>query len=255
MECPTCGDDYVDLSTHLNESYPSHLPKEWEVCHDCGKWFKKYGTHWSMSDCSHPEVSEEEHSILTGVLMGDGWVDKDKNNCRISVSVVEEEYLNYLDSKFGNLSCGVYEDKSGETNAKIKGGDPDNYRDTYRLQTICHPDLNTYGKWYKEDGKAWPENIVLNPITLKHWYVCDGHYKNTGGDDYITISMSNEIKNTEKIESYFERSGLPSPTWQKGTSVLKGVEFPRCVARWTVSESEELFSYMGDPIPGFEYKW
>ena len=28
-----------------------------------------------------------------------------------------------------------------------------------------------------------------------------------------------------------------------------------CNARWTVDESKELFDYMGDPLPGFEYKW
>lgn len=253
--CPTCDNEYEDLVTHLNESYPSHLPDSWNTCNVCDKWFKKPGTHWSTSSCSYPNIPDKIHDIITGILMGDGWVDRDKNNPRVSISVIKENYVRYLDERFGNLSSGIYLDETGTKNAHRKGDDPSNYNDIYRMQTICHPELDRYSKWYSSGEKVWPETIDLTSSVLKHWYVCDGHYKDTSGDDYITISMSNERKNTEKIEEYFNRKGLPVPSWQFGTSYLNGNKIPRCIARWTVDESEKLFEYMGESVPGFEYKW
>jgi hypothetical protein len=70
MEYPTCGNDYEKIRVHLNKSKTSHLPDGWPKCHDCGKWYKKIGTNWSMSDYSHPPITDKQHKIITGLLMG-----------------------------------------------------------------------------------------------------------------------------------------------------------------------------------------
>jgi len=253
--CPTCGKEYSDLKVHLNQSYPEHLPEEWQTCHECGKWYSKLGAHWSMSDCEYPNMSRYQHEIITGILMGDGWIDKDKKHPRLSVSVTEKEYLGYVHRELDILSNGVKLKETAESNSSRKSRPKENYNDLYRLSTICHPSLEQYENWYNSGKKVWPDNIKMTPIILKHWYCCDGHYKDTNGDNYITISMSNEVDNTDKIGCYFSNKNLPSPAWQFGESKLDGQTWPRCIARWTVDQSEKLFNYMGEPVPGYEYKW
>jgi hypothetical protein len=255
MECPTCGDDYKELKVHLNKSKPSHLPENWPTCHNCGKWYKRFGTHWSISCCDYPNITDYQHNIIAGILMGDGWIGRDKDNARFEVSLIREEYLEWLKTQLSPISLDVHMKDSARESALRNGGEEENYNSIYRLQTIYHPELNKYKDWYKTGKKIFPKDINMTPTTLKSWYVCDGHYKNTSGDNYITISMSNESGNHKKIENYFKSKDLPKPTWQEGVSVLRGREFPRFIARWSVEDSKQLFDYMGSPPPGFEYKW
>lgn len=253
--CPECNDEYSSLTTHLNDSFPEHLPNDWPTCHDCGKWYKKLGTHWSQSTCSYPEVSKRCLDILTGVVMGDGWVDRDKNHCRVCVSVTRKEYLDFLDKELGVLSCGVSLSKTSKESANLSGGSESHHKDIYRLTSICHPQFDKFGKWYSSGKKVWPKNIKLTPETLKNWYCCDGHYKNSSNDNYITISMSSEKKNRKKVKKYFSQSNIPEPKFNIGKNTINGKEIDKCIARWTVDESKELWEYMGEPLPGFEYKW
>jgi hypothetical protein len=60
----------------------------------------------------------------------------------------------------------------------------------------------------------------------------------------VVIYTSNEIENKQKIESYFKRSGIPKP-----------VNWMDYGMYWDKSDSIELLKYMGEPLPGFEYKW
>jgi len=65
--------------------------------------------------------------------------------------------------------------------------------------------------------------------------------------------MANEIENTEKVGQMFENVGLPSPSNYNISERKDGSE--TCNAQFTVDQSKELWEYMGEPLPDFEYKW
>jgi len=95
---------------------------------------------------------------------------------------------------------------------------------------------------------VWPEKIELTPTVLKHWYCGDGNWNNGSCNNSIQISMANEKENTDKITQMFINVGLPAPS-------NYNISGKRCAAQFTVEQSKELWEYMGEPLPDFEYKW
>jgi hypothetical protein len=222
------------------------------LCAQCGGEYKSLSGHWSQNpSCSWPDVSDYKKEILTGIMMGDGYADGSSKNTNIEVIMINYKYLNFIDREFGNISTGVYFYRSAEESARMnrengfsEGALAKNYHDKYRLRTISHPSFNMFSEWYSTGKKKWPSDIHLTPTVLKHWYVGDGDLNTTSSNKFLRISSVNEIENKDKVESLFEESSLPPPdNWEAERMV------------WNVENTEHLLSYMGDPLPGFEYKW
>lgn len=227
------------------------------TCPECEQYTGKYlGHHWnSSSTCSHPKLTKEQEEILVGILMGDGTIfppDQSANH-RLQTKMCNKEYLGYVDSKFGIVGCGVTQCRTPEESAElaVSGGyteaDSENYSAMYSWNTRNLPDISRFREWYKSGKKVFPDNLKITPTTLKHWYVCDGSYNDNGSRNYIKISVHNERKQVDKLLSYFRTSGLPEPR--------VGEREENCKLCWTVSGTKEMFEYMGEPLPGFEYKW
>lgn len=192
--------------------------------------------------------------------MGDGSLHASSKNACIVVEMSSPNYLDYLSKKFPQLSTEPSLKHSSEESAaraRESGFRPDaqakNYQKMYLWNTRRHPYLNNFEEWYGENGKTWPENLKLAAKTLKHLYVGDGSIEDKNGAGLrLHIAMNNERHNKEKVESYFKEAGLPAPDyWCENNA--GGVE--RCKARWYKENALKLFDYMGDPLPGFEYKW
>jgi len=225
-----------------------------DICHICENEFTRLGSHWYQSSCDYPELSDEQKEIVTGLLMGDGCLVNRDGNPYLVVQCTKREYLERLDSIFGNISSG--EPRLHITGEKLKkkygdwlGASKDSeYSDQYRWQTRGIPGLSEFSSWYGDSGKVYPEQIELTPMTLTHWYCGDGNYNNNGTNNYISIGVSNEKTEKEKIENMFERKGLPRPNrWSEYENKAEIV--------WNVNESKRLMEYMNDSYDGYEYKW
>lgn len=228
-------------------------------CPTCTGSYEKLGQHWAMSDCEFPQPTPHQYEISTGVLMGDGSLYRRNPNPFFQVTMVTEEYLEHLDSQFPVLGIGVSCIEVAESKAKkmrergYEGASAENYSDVYRWTTRTNPHFERFEGWYSSGEKVWPEGIDLTPTVLKHWYCGDGHFANSGTARYMKIIMNNEIDNKEKVERYFkEGPGVEVSNWSDFTYDSGRRQ---CSAEFNVAESETLFKYMGDPLPGFEYKW
>lgn len=229
-------------------------------CLNCSFKGERLSTHWNLSDkCEYPELNQKQISILTGVIMGDGSVDTTSSNPRISCSNINKEYLKYLDSNFPHIGLGVTLENTAEdcasrdrTSEFNKDASKDNYSDIYRWRTRTHPKLSEFSKWYGREGKTFPENISLSPTILRHWYVCDGCYVNSGRNNYIEIGVSNENSSKNKLNRYFSEENLPQPKFDISERSNGSIN---ASIRWSVQDSKELFQYMGGPVPGFKHKW
>ncbi|WP_226041227.1 hypothetical protein [Natrinema sp. DC36] len=263
--CVTCGNEYASLYQHYHTSFPSHKPQSWDECHSCGERYKSISKHWSKSECQHPPLTQRQYEIITGLVMGDGCVGReDGKSPRLHVRMITKEYLEFLDSEFEILGTGVSLYRTAEEGAKLNrkydfrpNADSKNYHDCYYWGVSNTPHLNEFASWYDSGKKVWSEGIELTPTVLKHWYVGDGCYVDHDSNDYIKISLSNEVDSEEKVGGYFEDVGLPRPNrWGVGERRDGGVI---CDAVWNIEESYELLEYMledeyGIP-PGFKYKW
>lgn len=228
-------------------------------CPKCSENYHSLSQHWAMSNCSYPDFTDTQWNTAIGLMMGDGSLNYGKKNPILQVQCINKEYLEYLDDLFGYFGNGVSFVKTAEESADsaVKSGlrpnaKSGNYSDVYGWYTRTHPDLNNLD-WYVSDEKIWPDDITLQPETLKHWYCGDGTWNNRGVNNYVQIAMSNEIENVEKVTTLFQNSGLPIPN---NYSIVKREDGRRdCTAQFTVSDSEKLWEYMGKPPSGFEYKW
>lgn len=223
-------------------------------CPNCSRRFEEIGIHWSKnSNCSFPSMSEKQEQIITGLLMGDGSIDNGAGKySRVSVEMISEDYLEYLDSVFGVFSKGVRIKRTSKENARHarergfrEDAQVSNYSNTYLWRSMNHPDCNEFRGWYSSGRKIWPEDIELTPTTLKHWYCGDGSCRINRNSKHIILSTVNEFENKEKIDNYFDSAGLPTPSNYEG----------RANITFTVSDSDEIWEYMEEPVPGFEYKW
>jgi hypothetical protein len=258
-ECSVCNVSYYDerdLRKRHYEEYPEHAPKEYESCPDCGKPYKQLACHWRYNPEHRPSFTDKQLNIIKGLLMGDGCLDISSKYPRIKVETINEKYLHELNNIFSLLSStgGVYQSMdSVESSMNISNSsfievkNPD-CSDLYTWKTKTHPDLEKFKSWYSSGKKIFPETINLDPEVLKHWYVGDGSYTEY---DRFTIVTGNESESKKKINSYFQKKSLPKPKWV--TSERYGAKISHL--RWTVDESKELFEYIGEPLPGFEYKW
>jgi hypothetical protein len=227
-------------------------------CPKCGDTFNHLGTHWRYNETHRPEITETQSEVITGLMMGDGSLDRNRKNPILTVEMINKEYLQYLDNLFGSLSTGVRLKAKAEKVAErskhsgfASSGCADNYSTKYRLRTRVHPDLSRWD-WYTDSGKVWPNNIDLTPTVLKHWYAGDGSLNNNGSRFYLEIHCTNERTNKKKVEKYFSDIGICVDRWRdderESGSYRTSVIFNK-------NSTLELLEYMGDPPPGFEYKW
>lgn len=221
-----------------------------DICPECDGKYKKLGCHWRYNPDHRPSFTDYQRDVITGLLMGDGSLNRSSSNPHLGVQMITPNYLQYIDQIFGCIGTGVKFSMTAAESAERNRdsglrptANENDYSDVYRWQTRCHPELHEFN-WYKTGEKVWPEDIELTPTVLKHWYCGDGHWANNAQNSCVSIAMSNEMENKDKINKYFRKVGLPEPSNYIG-----------CKAEFTKEQSHKLWEYMGEPLPDFEYKW
>lgn len=231
------------------------------ICPNCKEEFFGIGTHWQMSDCPYPELTEKQYEAITGILMGDGTINRQTNSKpRFRVDNTNKEYLKYIDDILKPYSRGLKLVKESKDVAEhfqnsgfTEGVKEENCKDVYALWTSTSPVFQEFAEWYECSGKVFPKSINLSPTTLKHWFVCDGYCKKRGNCYSIGIQMANERYEKDKIEKLFsDGPGVDVSYWNERT---QDGGYDYCCADFNVEESTELIEYMGNAIPGFKYKW
>jgi hypothetical protein len=225
------------------------------VCPSCGREFSGIGQHLSFSDCPYPNISDEQNKIIDGVLMGDGSLSTQNNNPYFRVVNTSKQYLEFLDGKLGVLTTGVKLLRTAEESANRDnksgfntGACKSDYSDVYYLQSLSHPDYTRYKDWYNSDGKSFSGKVDINPISVSHWYVCDGHIRTDRGNQ-IKVSAVNEMDNIENLRKSIEESGCPS------FDRVENSDAAHLSLVWNKDSARDLLEYMCGPISGYEHKY
>lgn len=233
-------------------------------CPNCERGpFEHIGQHWNKGDrCSEPQLTEEQEEVIAGTLMGDGCVSHTDKNPALSCLMINQRFLEHLDEMLGVFSTGVRLARTAEESAEENrergfrpNADAEDYSDQYQLDTRNLEQLHKYEDWYSSGEKVWPEDLELTPTVLKYWYVGDGSYQ-VGENQVrgnIVLSLNNEREHKDKIESYFhDGPGVTVDRWREYEAPNGRID---CAAVFHADTSEQLFDYMGSPLPGFGYKW
>lgn len=217
-------------------------------CPCCGEEFVYHGVHWSKSECT-PVLTQRQKDILTGLLMGDGWMKRENDKWpSMHVAMVSKSFLQWVADELSWAVSSVSEYRSSSEAASISGGNEENYSDQYLLRSRAFPDMEEFMSWYSEGQKRFPNDIDITPLIMKMWYCCDGGviYSNSEYNEttcgICRISAVNESDRPSILREIISDAGL-------SCNISNGrIRFRR-------DESHDFLDYIGDPVPGFEHKW
>jgi len=234
--------------------------KEKYTCPDCGNEYERIATHWHSADCQ-PKMSKRQKEIVEGIFMGDAWLETDSKKPRISITMINEEYLKYLHKELKPYSNGVRmkntAKKSAEHAKNVLGttGKEKNYSNLYRMNMSTQSYFEKYKNWYnKNSTKIFPKGLELTPLKLKHWFVCDGCFQlSNGTTPYLTIGISDQIGQENRIRNMFSNIGIDIGHFNTGERPEMGTQFLNVF--FNKDSTMEIFDYIGEAPPGFEYKF
>ena len=204
------------------------------VCLDCEEDFKSVqgrNTHIARSDCEYPNLTKRQREITTGLLMGDGWI----NRTYLAIDNCNFEFVSWLEKEL--------EEVHGKT--VLRKMDNPNHNDQKRVRFQTHSWFKKLAKWYDGGKKSFPEDLELTPMILKVWYACDGSLVEGNRSDYYEARISASNEREGNLEALFEDTPL-NPTVYRNTNVE---------IVFGANEREAFFEWVGEPVPGFEYKW
>lgn len=221
-----------------------------ERCPYCGNWYKRLSLHWTSSDCQHPPISQYKMGLLKGLMLGDGSMHNTDGYFQCKMS--NKTFLGWLCTELGWLVSDLRKKKTAVEAAKsVRNGLGRNTKakdcvDYYAAFSRTHPQLQRFSEWYSTGEIVFPADLQLTPTSLAMWYVSDGglDWSNGAAGVMIKFTSLNESERPQAIESMLEGCGF---TVQHGKS-SKNFHIPH-------REIDDFFEYIGDPVPGFEYKW
>lgn len=207
-----------------------------EKCNYCGKTYECIGIHWGSKPEHQPEITNRQYEMLKGFLMSDGSIGKrDRNSPRYIIELSNKPCIFWIARELSNL------------NPRISKVEREEHKDSWRL-TLSHKSFKEFADWYDSDGKKYPNNIELTPISFATWYAGDGTLD--------TPSRENRNKSRMRIKCMKE-----SDDWSATKNALKstGLELdPTYTINGIVSfgweDTIEGLNYM-PVISGYEYKW
>lgn len=222
------ADPYIErFGSWGNAVDAAGVPHGFMECPECGNLYGSMATHWRYNPDHRPEITERQHQILTGLLMGDGSISSGEGNTLIRCENITRPFLRWLKSEMGVLSKEVRPCSE----------------DSFIWYTCKHPGFNRYASWYSSGRKRYPPDLELTPMILKVWFCGDGHkIVPEGRRVKLSIACSNEIDRPSFLKGLFHNLGVTPYVYEEEIV-------------FDPDESQYLWDYMGDPLPGFEYKW
>lgn len=220
-------------------------------CQDCGKRYKKVSRHWYETECKYPTITDEEKSILVGLMMGDATLtSKHQENPAVRLVNTNKEFVDWTYNKLERIAYPPKLVKTAEESAQLNidsgfspNADSEKYNDVYKVNTVSHEDFWKLD-WIKSESKTIPENIPLNSIMVNMWYCSDGslHWRDERNKAEARITNVCDNDNLEKFQRMFSEIGF--------NVRVGGKEI-----QFDTQQTDELLNWMGNPPDGMEYKW
>ncbi|MEK6913574.1 MAG: hypothetical protein AABW47_02785 [Nanoarchaeota archaeon] len=153
-------------------------------------------------------ITQEEHDLILGSLMGDASIkQRDKNSCfRVSHSIKQNGYIHWKLNLLKNFRISEF----NESIKTIKGREVK----MISLSTDTHAIFNYYRNLFYKDSKKIITAEILNQMnsrSLSTWICDDGSYDNSQG--YIILCTNAfSLKEHELMKEFFNHKFGLDPT-------------------------------------------
>lgn len=194
-------------------------------CPECGSEYARLGQHWAMGDCD-PVVSGDQHAVLQGLLLAGAHATDGAVIGQTSSQQLAEWTTRELGWLAGRLT-------------RVRFDEPEK-SPIYRLRTPSHWAVETYEDWTDSP----PSEYELSPRAGRVWWAYAGGLQWHG--DYNS-------QRTAAISALDDGRA----DWILRVLADVGVDATRAGKRvqWHGEQLREWLAWIGDPVPGAEYKW
>lgn len=207
----------------------------------CGRTFTTrsgLGRHRGATD-HYPRLSDTQHRIIEGLVIGDGTVFQSGSKTKLTAASTNRKFISYLDGMFPQFAPSI--------RRKALKGDRTPYGtrnyDLYRISFGTHPEFAQYQEWYDDGKSSVLDDFELTPLNAAIWYGCDGSFNGTAP----VYWSENLVTKMGVLRAAFNRRGF-YPRFSTDKRGAMEIAFH-------AHDAAEFFEWLGDPLPGFEYKW
>lgn len=211
-------------------------------CEKCGTYAENLSSHWSK--CGEPELSEHQKSLLVGMLLSDGTVNKSGGFTAYSSN---EEYMEWFSNELEFMAYDPYLNDTGENRKQrnersgFDTRDNTDYKDVFGVSSPVHSFTKELRNKFYNPNKRVPQDLTLDRTILRIWYCGDGGLN----WDYRDRSFA-EIRSLSFDKESVERLFEPLP-FDPSISSSGEVRFN--------SETDAFLDYISPSPKGMEYKW
>jgi len=206
---------------------------------------KSIGCHKCSCAKGHLNILNNKE-ILDGLLLGDGCVTSYSERLfpTLRVSQIHKGLVEYLKN---NLCPEVKINKKNTTN-----------KPQYCF-SVTNPSLIPIReRWYKNNQKIVPKNLVFSPLMVLNWFLGDGSTSWTANKKQVILTLSTESFTEEEV--IFLKNKLSQAVGEEiRISKNKGQFSEKIHFRLSSGKSSftnAFFDYIGEcPVKDMEYKW
>lgn len=218
----------------------TNIIKEYEMGDSCQSLSKKYNIsamtiyrflkknnvnlrkNWEHKTLKVPEseLSEFQKQVLDGLLLGDGSIPNPHNGKKLkdylhcsyfTLTSEHQEFANHV-KEILPFKFRTYEKDRKVT---IINGKEYKCSKAYDVTSVTDKCLNDYRtKWYPNNIKIIPKDLIISPISVKYWFYGDGstsyiNYKNIPRYVELTLCTNNfSISDCEVLIEKLKNVGL-----------------------------------------------
>jgi DNA-binding CsgD family transcriptional regulator len=162
-----------------------------------------------------PDLSDIQKNIIIGSLLGDGYINKCKNNNNKNSQFSKKqkydkkEYLDWHFEKMENYSNSVKpiyscEKLSNDLEGKIIRNKSEKFLSSYLYNTYSHPNITKFREiWYPDGKKIIPNDLILNAQIIAIWF-CDDGYNSFKQRFALLCTQSFSIEEVNLLQEKFK---------------------------------------------------
>lgn len=190
------------------------------------------------------DLSNRLSNLLEGKLLGDGCIQMHgSRSAKYSHSSKYESYLVWLSKEFSNLGI----EQVGKIN---KYWDEEYETFGYMYQSRSYPELVPLRQsWYPNGKKIVPEDLSLNPLMARQWFIGDGCLETTKKrPDIRFYTYAFDKASINHLLAELRGKGFKVSYWPSCNSIGMSVHSVRDFLDWIGPCPTEIESI-------YEYKW
>ncbi len=184
--------------------------QRYNIYHTSAKDLIKLVRQWNKEVQINPFIliSQEEHDLIIGSLMGDASIrQREKNSCfRVAHSLKQKEYIQFKKDILNQFKTSEFK----EVKRKIK----DRFVHVIDFATKTHPVFNYYRNLFYQNRRKVITGDILNQLTarsLAYWICDDGSYGTKQGYIILCTNSYNLEEHNLMKEFFKEKFGI-NPT-------------------------------------------